>query len=96
MSRREAELVAGGGGRTSPSPGPDPVPHGEPVPEMTVIVAVGNLRRRAGGCLQSLLDQGLGERMEILLLDCGRPGSEPVPYSDAPSVRILEQPEGAE
>jgi hypothetical protein len=64
-------------------------------PEISVIVVAGDLRERAGACLRSLLDQGLGERMEVLLLDRGRPDSEPVPGSDAACVRPLPQPPDA-
>ena len=61
-------------------------------PEISVVVAVGDLRRRGGVCLERLHEQGLGERMEILLLDRGRPGSEPVPGSEAANVRVLAPP----
>jgi len=67
-------------------------PLDDPLPEISVVVVVGDLRQRGGGCLRSLLDQGLARRMEILLLDRGRPGSEPVPYSDSSHVRRLPQP----
>lgn len=67
----------------------------EAVPEISVVVVVGDLRERAGGCLASLLGQGLGERMEVLLMDRGRPGAAPVPGSESPHVRRLPQPAGA-
>lgn len=67
----------------------------ESSPEISVIVVAGDLRDRAGACLRSLLEQGLGERMELLLLDRGRPGSEPVRGCDAPCVRRLPQPPDA-
>jgi hypothetical protein len=63
-----------------------------PPPEISVVVAVGDLRQRGGECLRRLLGQGLGYRMEILLLDRGRPGVAPMPFSDSPHVRRLPQP----
>lgn len=70
-------------------------------PAMSVVVVVGDLRRRAGPCLRALLDQrpapGLapGDGLEILLLDRGSPGCGPVPHADAPRVRVLPQPREA-
>jgi len=46
--------------------------------------------RRAADCVRSLLDQGLGERLEVLLVDVASPGAPPVPGSDGPQVRVLE------
>ena len=63
-----------------------------PPPELSVIVVIGGLRGRAGECLRSLLGQGLGERMEVLLVDLAGPGAPPVAGSDAPAVRVLELP----
>jgi hypothetical protein len=64
-------------------------------PEISAVVAVGDLRERAGGCLASLLGQGLGGRLEVLLLDRGSPGAAPVPGAESPCVRRLPQPPGA-
>jgi hypothetical protein len=60
-----------------------------PTPELSVVVVVGALRERAGDCLRSLLDQAMGERLEVLLADVAGPGTPPVPGSDAPAVRVL-------
>lgn len=71
------------------------------MPALSVLVVVGDLRRRAGPCLRSLLDQRLGperapgDGLEIVLLDRGSPGCAPVPHADAPRVRVLRQPPGA-
>lgn len=59
---------------------------------MTAIVVVGPLRERGGGCLRSLLDQGLEERLEVLLVDLEPPGAPPVPGADDPAVRTLRLP----
>lgn len=61
-------------------------------PDLTAVVVVGLLRERAGGCLRALLDQGLGERLEVLLVDVEPPGAPPVPESDEPAVRTLQLP----
>jgi hypothetical protein len=61
-----------------------------PPPALSVVVVVGELRERAGDCLRSLLDQGLGERLEVLLADVAGSGTLPVPASGAPGVRVLE------
>jgi glycosyltransferase involved in cell wall biosynthesis len=63
-----------------------------PPPELSVIVVAGGLRERAGDCLRSLLDQGLGERMEVLLVDVAGPGAPPIAGSDASAVRVLSMP----
>lgn len=59
-------------------------------PELSAVVVVGDLRERAGDCLRSLLGQGLGERLEVLLVDVAGDGATPVAGSDAPPVRILK------
>jgi hypothetical protein len=64
----------------------------EAVPEISVVVMVGELRERAGACLRSLLDQELGPRMEIVLMDRAASGAAPVPGSEDPCVRRIPQP----
>jgi len=61
-------------------------------PELSAVVVVGAVRERAGDCLRSLLDQGLGDRLEVLLVDVAGAGAPPVPGSEAPGVRVLERP----
>lgn len=61
-------------------------------PELTAAVVVGPLRERGGECLRSILRQGLGERLEVLLVDLGPPGAAAVPGSDDPAVRTLRLP----
>lgn len=56
------------------------------------MVVVGELRERAADCLASLLDQNLGERLEVLLVDVAGAGAPPVRGSDAPQVRVLVRP----
>lgn len=63
-------------------------------PELTAIVVVGSRREYAGVCLRTLLDQGLGDRLEIVLVDVALLGAEPVAGSEAPQVRRLPLPEG--
>jgi len=64
-----------------------PIP--APAPELSAVVVVGELRERAGDCLRSLLDQGLGGRLEVVLADVAGPEAPPVPGSEAPEVRVL-------
>jgi GT2 family glycosyltransferase len=61
-------------------------------PELSAVVVVGSLRERAGDCLRSLLDQGLGDRLEVLLVDVAGAGAPPVAGSEAPAVRVLDRP----
>lgn len=61
-------------------------------PELTAIVVVGTRRQYAAVCLQSLLDQGLGDRLEILLVDLAPSGAPPVMYAEAPCVRRIALP----
>jgi GT2 family glycosyltransferase len=63
-------------------------------PELSVVVVVGPLRGRAAPCLASLDAQGLGERLEVLLVDLGPEGAEPVRGSEKAAVRILKFPPG--
>lgn len=64
------------------------------IPDLSVVVVVGPLRGRAAPCLSSLDAQGLGGRMEVLLVDLGPEGSEPVRGSENPAVRVLRFPAG--
>lgn len=63
-----------------------------PRPELTAVVVVGPLRERGGECVRSLLEQELGDRLEVLLVDLEPPGAPPVPGSDDPAVRALRLP----
>jgi hypothetical protein len=63
-------------------------------PDLTVVVVVGPLRRRVAPCLASLAAQGLGERLEVLLVDLGPEGAEPVPGAGSEPVRVLRLPSG--
>jgi len=57
-------------------------------PALSVIIAVGGQRARAGRALQSLLDQSIIDRMEILLFDLGPKECSPLPGSDHPRVKL--------
>lgn len=61
-------------------------------PDLTAIVVVGARRQYAAVCLQSLLEQGLGDRLEILLMDLAPPGAPPVLHADAVPVRRIVLP----
>ncbi len=64
------------------------------IPELSVVVVVGPLRGRVAPCLASLDAQGLGERLEVLLVDLGPEGAERVRGSESAAVRILRFPQG--
>ncbi len=64
------------------------------IPDLSVVVVVGPLRGRAAPCLSSLDAQGLRERLEVLLVDLGPEGAEPVPGSEKGAVRVLRFPPG--
>ncbi|MFH2107835.1 MAG: hypothetical protein ABII93_04120 [Chrysiogenia bacterium] len=59
-------------------------------PDLSVILIVGEQRRRAGACLASLLDQRVLTRLEILLFDMARPGISPLLGSDHSQVRQID------
>ena len=61
-------------------------------PDISVVVVVGPLRSRAAPCLASLAAQGLGERLEVLLVDLEPEGAAPVPGAGSPQVRVLKLP----
>lgn len=63
-----------------------------PDPELSVVIVVGNLRRRGARALASVLRQGAADRIELLLVDCGAEDVEPLPGSDHPVVRIIRMP----
>lgn len=63
-----------------------------PRPDLTAVVVVGPLRDRGGECVHSLLAQGLGDRLEVLLVDLEPTGAPPVPGTDHAAVRTLRLP----
>ena len=60
---------------------------------MTVVVVVGPLRERAGGCLAALLAEAGAGPLEVLLVDTA-PDAPPVPGAGDAVVRVLEVPGG--
>jgi hypothetical protein len=62
-------------------------------PSVSVVLVVGAQRPRAARALRSVLDQKGIERAEVVLVECGRPGTPPLPGSDHPSVRVVERRE---
>jgi len=60
-------------------------------PELSAIVVVGPRRARGEECLRSLLDQGLGERLEIIVVDL-EPAQPPMAAAAQPGVRTLQLP----
>jgi hypothetical protein len=60
---------------------------GDAAPALSALLVVADQRERARLSLQSLLGQSLIDRMEIVLLDCSRPGTRPVPGSEHYCVR---------
>jgi glycosyltransferase involved in cell wall biosynthesis len=54
--------------------------------ELSVVVVVGPRRARAAECLRSLLDQEIGDRLEVVVIDV-EPGAPPLDRQDDPRVR---------
>ncbi len=57
-------------------------------PQLSVILVVDGQRKRAAAALQSLLEQSIVDRMEILLFDLGPENGAPLSQSDHPAVRM--------
>jgi GT2 family glycosyltransferase len=64
------------------------------IPSLSAVVVVGPLRRRAAPCLASLVAQGLGERLEVVLVDLEPEEAAPVPGAEGPGVRVLRLARG--
>jgi len=62
-------------------------------PELSVVVVVGPRRARAETCLRSLLDQEIGERLEVVVIDV-EPGATPITGQEDPRVRSRSLPPG--
>ena len=58
-------------------------------PELSVILVIGGQRNRSARALQSVLDQSIIDRIEILLFDLGPENLSPLPGSDHPQVRLF-------
>ncbi|HJX28859.1 MAG TPA: hypothetical protein VJ885_13185, partial [Thermoanaerobaculia bacterium] len=62
------------------------------MPDLSVILVVGERRDRAVHALSSILDQKVVDRMEVVLLDCAPGDPPPLPGSDRPVVRAVRIP----
>ena len=62
------------------------------MPELSVILVVGERRDRAVHALSSILGQDAADRMEVLLFDCAPGDPPPLPGSDHPAVRTVRLP----
>jgi glycosyltransferase involved in cell wall biosynthesis len=62
-------------------------------PAVSIVIVVGNQRDQAARALASVLAQEGIERAEVILVDCARPGSQPLPGSDNSAVRVVMRPE---
>jgi hypothetical protein len=58
-------------------------------PELTVVIVVGERRRRGARALGSVLSQEGIERVEVLLVDQGGNGAGPLSGAEHPSVRVM-------
>jgi hypothetical protein len=63
-----------------------------PPPELSVIVVVGPRRLRAAWSLEAVLEQGVGDRLEVVLVDLAGDGAQPIAGADDPRVRHLIAP----
>lgn len=64
------------------------------MPDLSVLLVVGERRDRAVRALASLLAQSAVDRLEVLLLDCAPGEIPPLPGSDHPAVRTIRIPPG--
>jgi GT2 family glycosyltransferase len=62
------------------------------MPDLAVILVVGERRDRAVRALASVLDQDVVSQIEVLLLDCAPGDPPPLPGSDHPVVRTVRLP----
>ncbi len=62
---------------------------------VSVVLIVGNQRKRAAQALASVLTQNCIEQAEVILIDAANDGSPPLPGSDHPQVRLIRQPQRA-
>lgn len=65
-----------------------------PTPELSVVLVVGPRRGRAAWSLRAVLDQDVGDRLEVVLVDLGADGAEPVEGAGDPRVRRIRAPAG--
>jgi glycosyltransferase involved in cell wall biosynthesis len=59
------------------------------LPELSLVIVVGDRRERVAGALASARAQGLGDRLEIVLVDCGRRDLPPVAGGEGLVVRTV-------
>lgn len=62
------------------------------MPELSVILVIGERRDRAVRALASVLSQSVVDRLEVLLFDCAPGEPVPLPGSDHPAVRTIRLP----
>ena len=61
-------------------------------PRISVILVVEAQRERGARCLASVLEQSVGDALEVLLIDVGASGSVAIAGSHDPRVRVLHRP----
>jgi len=67
-----------------------------PDPELSVVIVVGNLRRRGARAVASVLEQDAVDRIELLLVDCGADNNQPLAGADHPVVRLVRMSPGTD
>jgi cellulose synthase/poly-beta-1,6-N-acetylglucosamine synthase-like glycosyltransferase len=63
-----------------------------PQPELSVVLVVGPRRLRAAWSLEAVLDQDVGDRLEVVLVDLAADGTQPIAGAGDPRVRLLRAP----
>lgn len=58
-------------------------------PQMSVVIVAGTQRANLPNLLYCLINQEVQEQVEIVLVDCGGPEVEPLPFTQEPALRIL-------
>jgi hypothetical protein len=66
------------------------------LPHLSVVIIASDARRHTERCLESMLDQDLIDRMEVIILDGSLPGTPPITGADHAHVRVVRVPHDAD
>jgi len=59
--------------------------------QMSVVIVAGTQRANLPNLLYCLLQQDIRDQLEIIVVDCGGPAAESLPYTEDPSLCILQR-----
>ena len=58
---------------------------------MSVVIVAGTQRANLPNLLYCLLHQDVRDQLEIVVVDCGAPEAEPLPYAEDPALCVLRK-----